>query len=248
MKQEAAQHEANERGLQDEDRVRMAYDQAAWVYDNTFTRRLDRAEDEYVGRLLLDGYLSGDVLDVGCGTGLLLDLCSVDPERYRGVDLSPVMVRVAKRKHPDHRFSAANMEDMSAIPRARFDSVVNLFGSFSHSMAPSATLSETWRVLRPGGRFFLMALGKRYETRRSYIMREQEDVPTLFWDAASLHDALVELFDDVKVQGMSSLMDGMPGWLPQWFFHAWVRLEMKTIGRLAPDACYFLIATATKGD
>lgn len=48
--------------------------------------------------------LSGDfppaVLDVGCGTGRILDLGLTTPERYAGVDASHPMLNQLVRKHP----------------------------------------------------------------------------------------------------------------------------------------------------
>ena len=40
------------------------------------------------------------VLDIGCGTGRVLDLGLVAPERYAGVDSSQAMLNLLLRKHP----------------------------------------------------------------------------------------------------------------------------------------------------
>ena len=40
------------------------------------------------------------VLDLGCGTGRVLDLGLVAPERYAGVDSSRAMLNMLIRKHP----------------------------------------------------------------------------------------------------------------------------------------------------
>ena len=40
------------------------------------------------------------VLDIGCGTGRVLDLVIVAPERYAGVDSSQAMLNLLLRKHP----------------------------------------------------------------------------------------------------------------------------------------------------
>ena len=40
------------------------------------------------------------VLDIGCGTGRVLDLGLVAPERYAGVDSSQAMLNLLVRKHP----------------------------------------------------------------------------------------------------------------------------------------------------
>lgn len=42
------------------------------------------------------------VLDIGCGTGILL--ASLDPRRGAGLDMSPAMVKAARAKHPQYEF------------------------------------------------------------------------------------------------------------------------------------------------
>ena len=42
------------------------------------------------------------VLDLGCGTGLLLELLAVQPEDYLGIDPSEKMLDEFRRKFPEH--------------------------------------------------------------------------------------------------------------------------------------------------
>jgi SAM-dependent methyltransferase len=51
------------------------------------------------------------VLEIGCGAGDLL--ASTRPRRGMGVDLSPRMVELASRRHPDLSFTVADAEDLS---------------------------------------------------------------------------------------------------------------------------------------
>src|SRR3972149_3883318 len=69
---------------------------------------------------ILDGAPLGTrpvLLDVGCGCGLLLDSLQaagrLDQVDYRGIDLSPLLVREAKARWPQHDFS---VRDLSADP------------------------------------------------------------------------------------------------------------------------------------
>ena len=69
---------------------------------------------------ILDGAPLGTrpvLLDVGCGCGLLLDYLQaagrLDQVDYRGIDLSPSLVREAKARWPQHDFS---VRDLSADP------------------------------------------------------------------------------------------------------------------------------------
>jgi len=72
-------------------------------------------------------YILGDsILDVGCGTGDLLDAlrCHRYEGTYLGVDQSKDMLKQARRLHPDNIFTKANLYDMDHIPLA--DTVICL--------------------------------------------------------------------------------------------------------------------------
>ncbi len=49
-------------------------------------------------------FLSGRVLDVGCGAGMLAD--DITPERYWGVDPDEMSLAAARLRHGRHRFEA----------------------------------------------------------------------------------------------------------------------------------------------
>ncbi|MDA8021007.1 MAG: bifunctional class I SAM-dependent methyltransferase/glycosyltransferase family 2 protein [Thermoanaerobaculia bacterium] len=59
--------------------------------------------------------LGMDVLDLGCGTGHLLQ--GLRPGRGVGVDLSPSMIEVAREKLPDFEFHVGDVEDVSVLER-----------------------------------------------------------------------------------------------------------------------------------
>lgn len=93
----------------------------------------------------------GRVADVGCGPGhvtrLLHDL-GVDAF---GIDLSPEMVALARRDHPDLRFEVGDMTDLDLADH----SVAGVLAFWSVIHVPDALVpqafSEFRRVVRPGG-------------------------------------------------------------------------------------------------
>ncbi|MGH1393016.1 MAG: class I SAM-dependent methyltransferase, partial [Trichormus sp.] len=100
-----------------------------------------------------------NVLDLGCGTGRLLErLATKFPElRGTGLDLSPKMLQVARlsnRHHPRLIFIEGKAE---ALPfgDGQFDAVFNSI-SFLHYLEPKQVLQEVARVLTPSGRFYLV--------------------------------------------------------------------------------------------
>lgn len=230
-------------------RVRAAYDAAAEKYDANYTHPKDFAENRYViGRLVKEGFTEEDVVDGGCGTGFLLDETPPakrwDDTSYVGVDISDGMLDKAKAKYPTHAFRNAPMED-TGLPAAIAGAFVSLFGSFNYVLRAPLGMSEMWRLLAPGGRIFLMICTPRHARRSSYVLRDNAP-DRRFYTAAEVRALVGVFFNDVRVTGMSWVVDFLPRWLPQWVFNAVMWLETRTIGRLLPDSCYYLIVTAQK--
>ena len=74
------------------------YDSIAARYDAHFRRQVDRWEDDWLASQLRPHVNGKRVLDLGCGTGWLMDHCH--PAEYTGVDDSAAMLEVLTGKHP----------------------------------------------------------------------------------------------------------------------------------------------------
>jgi ubiquinone/menaquinone biosynthesis C-methylase UbiE len=97
------------------------------------------------------------VLDLGCGTGRLLDrLAQAFPDfEAIGYDLSPVMIAQAQARNPPYRERLQfQVGEASQLPFEdnRFDAVFNTY-SFLHYPEPQQVLRQVHRVLKPGGQF-----------------------------------------------------------------------------------------------
>ena len=92
------------------------------------------------------------MLDVGCGTGALLDQLSRRwPEgHYTGVDLSPNMAETAQNKLGSRARILVGDAEALPLPDSQFQSVV-CCDSFHHYPNPEAAVDEFARVLQPGG-------------------------------------------------------------------------------------------------
>ena len=228
-------------------RVAEFYDSIASTYDTTYQAVGYAAEELAVATLLKrDGCTKIRVLDLGCGTGLFLRLFPKMPlGSYYGIDISPGMVDIAAKAHPGRSFKVGDIADL-AVTSGSMHSAVSLFGVLSHSDAPNEVANEIHRCLVPGGRFWVMACGKRHSVNIGTRHGAQLDMK--LWQANELR-ALWTGFTDVQVYGFRAL--------PEWAIkHAWPRskqalaaylvAESNTVGRYAPDACHYLIATGVK--
>jgi ubiquinone/menaquinone biosynthesis C-methylase UbiE len=139
-------------------------DHAASVYDllePVLMLGKQAAYDRHIVSLLkLNG--SERVLDVGCGTGVLTrtiaDQLDVDQGGFSvGIDAAAKMILVARKKRGSGncRFEAMAAENLF-FEAAAFDAVVSsLFFHHVPLDLKELALSETFRVLRPGGRLVI---------------------------------------------------------------------------------------------
>ncbi|MRS03822.1 class I SAM-dependent methyltransferase, partial [bacterium] len=202
-----------------------------------------KLEDEFIYNYLLqNGYVSGDILDLGCGTAPILDHLLIPEGKYHGIDVSNEMIIRAKAKHPGQRFDCVPMEKFSF--NRQYHNIISLFGSFSYA-DPFMTVLNICDHLKPGGRFFIMAFGKRYRKRKSYIMNFL-GIPSnaSYYSSTELKSHFYG-FQDIKVRGLT-LSEYMANNLPAAISKHYFRSETQIAGRLSPDNCYFLIITGEK--
>lgn len=131
------------------------YDQIAPVYDDIWSTPAAFAEDAAVMSQI--NYSGGDVLDIGCGTGLFLD--HVRPDSYLGIDPSRAMLERLQLKHPGAETINTTLESYCNLDR-KFDLIVSLFGSPSY--VDMVALNRIPGMLKPGGRFFVMLYKQGY--------------------------------------------------------------------------------------
>lgn len=124
----------------------------ALLYDAVMTPAgwlgLERAR-----RRLVSG-LSGHVLEVGTGTGLLLPAYPPSVSSLVAIDIDPDLLARARPRRPGVTLELADVQQLP-FPDASFDAVVSSL-VFCSVEDPARGLAEIHRVLRPGGQLRML--------------------------------------------------------------------------------------------
>lgn len=204
----------------------------AWVLDRlSFLSAMDRPR----------------ILDLGCGTGLgaalVREWTSLDG--YFGIDICPRMVATTESTYGVSA-RVSSMDDLPWISSGSVDAVIALFSSISYSPTFAELLSEVARVLKPGGRAYLSALGRSWPLRRRegyYRTRGRRlavaSVPARRLRASDLEAGAASAgFECIKVEGMNALS----GWCEN--ISLWETGER--IARAFPDSSHLLELSCSK--
>jgi SAM-dependent methyltransferase len=104
----------------------------------------------------------GRLIDLGCGTGRLLNPFAQRGWWVLGVDLSAEMLAVAAEKGrvagADIHLLRANLTELDGLAPESFDAAVCLFSTLGMVVGAEMrrrVVAHAWRLLRPGGTFIL---------------------------------------------------------------------------------------------
>lgn len=143
-------------------RIAKEHDKIANKYDKFYSSKLCVAENKAIAFLINKEIKpSGKILDLGCGTGLLLELFKIPKRSYLGLDISDKMLEIARKKHSGYQFQKMNFDRLGLngfAPRS-FDCAISLFGSLSYSLDIKSCLSGIDTVVK--GKQFLMFMTKK---------------------------------------------------------------------------------------
>jgi SAM-dependent methyltransferase len=125
-------------------RLAPRYDRRWAYYVQASTRSTARRIDLHPGESLLD---------IGCGTGALLDLLghSCPGAHLAGIDPCPEMLRIARGRLSGTALLVQAFAEQLPLAGGSFD-IVTSASAFHFFRGPGQALAEMRRVLRPGGR------------------------------------------------------------------------------------------------
>ena len=146
------------------DRANMAaayFAQYAGEWDQLRSLHIPESEVEAEMRKLFGASDLGRVLDIGTGTGRMIELFAQQAGKFTAVDNNAEMLRVARAKLSGSAIDVSKVEIMRGdfnalpVPDACYDTI--LFHQVLHyAQAPERVIAEAARVLAPGGRMMIV--------------------------------------------------------------------------------------------
>jgi len=147
-------------------------------------------EDRPIGRLV----------DIGTGTGRMIELFGAKADSALGVDRSPEMLRLARAKLAGSGLEAAELRqgDMYALPLPSnsVDTII-IHQVLHYAQQPAAAVAEAARLLAPGGRIVIVDFAPH--DREELRIRDAhtrlgfaDDAMIRYFEAAGLEGRVVE--------------------------------------------------------
>lgn len=137
------------------------YDQSSKVYDLQYSEEQTAKIQTALAHLSLS--MSDEVLDAGCGTGILFGYLADEVRSIAGADVSRGLLKEAKRKAKIHSNIGLVLADVDSLPfrNQMFDKAfaITLLQNMPN---PSRTLSEISRVSKPKAAITVTGLRKSF--------------------------------------------------------------------------------------
>lgn len=135
----------------------------SWIHDLGFGDLARHAAEQLLQSLAADGANGGLVVDLGCGSGILAEAVAVAGFDVLGIDLSPAMIEMARRRVPEGRFLCEPLLNAVLPPCRAVAAVGECFNYRFDERNSRAQLTDLFQrvhdALAPGGLFLFDAAG-----------------------------------------------------------------------------------------
>ncbi len=172
--------------------------QKADSYDSAGMFEMVKADyDEIIDEVLKEPYET--LIDYGCGTGEFLNrIYQRRPEaKYTGVDITPEILEVARKKNKEIEFVNGDSEAVSFSGKTV--NVITCIHSFHHYTNPGAFIANAFASLHPGGRLIIRDNSSR--SRLRYLWMNYVRYPISHLNGKG--DVHFYSLDEVKMLGES---------------------------------------------
>lgn len=201
--------------------------EAAEHWNAIRSMHVDEAEVETAVQRALGDATVANMLDVGTGTGRMLELLGPRAGRALGVDISHDMLRIAREtlERSSQSHVQARQGDMYRLPSsAETHDLVLIHQVLHFADEPASVIAEATRVLQPGGRILIVdfaphdveELRTRHQHRRLGFTEDE----VLGWCAACGLDGTV-----------AARLPGAPLTVLLWLCHKPLSITAKSASR-----------------
>ena len=151
-------------------------------------------------------YISGDVLEVGCGEGRGVEIIAPLVDSFTGIDKNAQVIDNLKLKYPSENFFQTVIPPFLGLADNSYDVVIS-FQVIEHIKKDLTFLQEIHRVLKPGGRALIstpnisMSLSRNPWHIREYTSNELELLVKKVFSKVQMlgitgNDKVMTYFDD----------------------------------------------------
>lgn len=189
---------------------------------NTIEKTYDltrKADPKIVTQLiqLLNTNISGNYLDIGCGTGNYTNALAEEGLVIEGIDISEEMLNKAKKKYPHLRFHKGNAAKMD-FKEATLDGVTCILATH-HINNNHELFQEVYRILKDKGHFVIFtATPKQMKTYWlcHYFPKIMAGSMGIMSEFEEISNALIEAgFEKIEQKNFFVTNE-----LQDWFVHA----------------------------
>ena len=96
-------------------------------------------------------YISGDVLELGCGEGRGIDIILRKSKSFTAIDKISEVTERLSRKYPNEKFISSSFPPLKNIEDESFDTLIS-FQVIEHIKNDKLFIKEIHRILKPGGK------------------------------------------------------------------------------------------------
>ena len=140
-------------------------------------------------------YISGDVLELGCGEGRGIDIVLKKSKSFTAIDKISVVTERLSKKYKNEKFISSSFPPLINIEDNSFDTIVT-FQVIEHINNDNLFVEEIYRILRPGGKALITTPNIEMTlTRNPWHIRE--------YTSKQLRDLCKKYFSSVEVNGIS---------------------------------------------